>query len=285
MTKQSTKEKPKGLLAPFKDSTGNFHRWAYVLFAIAGLVMIRDVYTLAVVPESDPIRDKEIKMIMNEMMGMGRDIVETSGSSFTLENPDYEYQYYGARVMQKYLLGSQQSSIKMNSDFDNIEERSIDDIELYELNDPAVIEELQISYQKQREILERTYENDIKALEQFIAEVSRLRAQYPDDQFIYGLYQGFVESSSIFEEINEEVMTSLIEFSESINAYLQFLLDNQGKYKFDKDGGFIASSDRVLNEYSGHVSKLQQSVEATEEASSKYLDEMASKLSGLNDLL
>lgn len=274
-----------GLLAPFKNKDGSFHKWAYILFVIAILVIIRDLYALSAMPESNPVRDKEIEMIINEIKGVGNNIIETEGENYSLNNPDYEYQYEGARILHEFLISTQKSYEEMDSDFANIEERSLDEIEMNELNDPLVIEELRSSYQKQMEVMEKTYQKDSETMQLFTREISQLQKKYPDDHFISGLHKGYVESSDVFEDINEEIMTLLTDFTSDVDAYLKFLLDNQGQYEFDKDGAFIARTDEILEAYNKHVDSIQKSSNATNQASARYMEEMSSRFSDLNAAL
>lgn len=273
---------PKGIFAPFKNPDGSFKKWVYILFVIAAVVVIRDVLSVSGLYPSNQTYEKEIRLVMNELKGMGGDFLATGEVGGVTLNNDYVFEYEGPRILHDYLVNNHASGVQMDLEFESIEERTFDDIKIYELNDPKVIEEVKVAYKKQKEILISTFERDRAYTEKMIKGIEILHKNSPDDIFVSGIYSAFVETQPASFAIADEVLASSNEFAVNIDQFLNFLLANNGKYEFDKKGTFIASPDLLMS-YNQQVEKLEVATAQLNKIQAKYMESLASVMSKLDD--
>jgi len=284
MKMKSTDSKRKGILAPFKNPDGGFQIWFYVFLVLAGLIVVIDVISLSGLGFNNSAYEKEIRMVMQEFQGAGNSFLESEEVGDVRLNSNYEYVFEGPRIVHDYLASNIASGQRMNQEIESIDERTIDDINMSELNDPKVVEELKIAYQKEIEILTATFERDREELEKMMEAITELHKNSPDDNFVSGLYMAFVETKPVSFEIADEIMASTNALYVSVEQYLDFLLANKGRYKFDQDGSFVASAS-LITAYNQKIDMLQDATERLNEIHAKHMENFSSKMSELEKVL
>lgn len=284
MNMKSTDSKQRGILALFKNPDGGFHKWFYVFLVLAGLIAVIDVISLSGWGVNDSVYEREIRMVMQEFQGAGNSFLESGEVGDVSLNSNYEYVFEGPRIVHDYLASNIVSGRHMNQQLEAIDERTIDDVKMNELNDPKVVDELKIAYQKEILILTETFERDREELEKMMEAITELHKNSPDDKFVSGLYMAFVETKPVSFEIADEIMASTNALYASVEHYLDFLLANKGKYKFDQDGSFVASSTLVTSNRE-EIDKMKVATERLNEINAKYMETFSLKMSELEKVL
>jgi len=272
-------KKPKGMLGAFKNDDGSFKKWAIALLIIGLVFFAKDIASLTT-GYTDPEYTKEMEMIGKELQGFGHNLLDENAVFDDYTIPEYTYKYPGSSIMHEFLAGINKSQQTAEKDMNNIKERSLDEIDMIELNNPTVVKEVQSAYKQESIIMKESFIREKQILDELIEKITEEHNKNPDDAFVEGLYKGITGSAENNIKFAEELLVGMDDLYAKIDNYLEFLLNNQGNYEY-LETGEIWVSETVEAEYDDIIGKLDEAGMDFEEISTDYMESFSGKLQNL----
>gem|GEM_PF-5951781 len=276
--------KSKGMLSAFKNDDGTYKKWAYVLFAIAAIFFIKDIAGLTGIIGKNAEYSKEVEMVALEARNLGNTALDESKTTGDYKVSEYEYKYAGPRLAHEHLVKAVALQKKMEKDLAEVGGRSMDDIELYELNDLQLLKEMKASTLKIRKISEDYLLKEEELYQIMVKGIEDGLAKSPDDNVLIGMHEQYLETGTENRKMVADLGKSMLEMYDGLTALFDFLILNHGKYEYTKEDEFIASEE-IMEKYGIVAEQVALSSDKYVKAKTVLMEKGTDAMGELNKLI